>query len=63
MLLTLQRHAFDVDDHVLVDAASLLPLSWHRMGNVVLSWILDMLTVELQEDGGIARQAWVALEA
>ena len=36
MLLTLQRHAFDVDDHVLVDAASLLPLSWHRMGNVAV---------------------------
>lgn len=44
-LLTLQRYA--LDDHVLVDVVPHLLPSLQQMDNVVLSWILATLTVEL----------------
>jgi hypothetical protein len=36
-----------LSDHVLVDVVAPLPLTWHQMDNVVLSWLIGTLTVEL----------------
>jgi hypothetical protein len=47
VLLTLRR--FVLDDHVLVDHDAPPPRSWCIMDNVVLSWLHDTITVELQD--------------
>jgi hypothetical protein len=64
VLLTLRR--FVLDDHVLVDHDAPPPRSWCIMDNVVLSWLHDTITVELQDiirdQADTARQAWLALE-
>jgi hypothetical protein len=64
VLLTLRR--FVLDDHVLVDHDAPPPRSWCLMDNVVLSWLHDTTTVELQDiirdQVDTARQAWLALE-
>jgi hypothetical protein len=67
VLLTLQHYA--LDDHV-SDAPTLDDPHWRRMDNVVLPWLLDTITIDLQEttrthDRGhdrTAQQLWVALE-
>jgi hypothetical protein len=45
MLLTLQRYA--LDDHVSSDAPTLDDPHWRWMDNVVLSWLLGTITVNL----------------
>jgi hypothetical protein len=47
MLLTLQRYAFD--GYVSSNAPTLDDPHWHRLDSVVLSWLLDTITVNLQE--------------
>jgi hypothetical protein len=68
VLLTLQRYA--LDDHVSFDAPTVADPHWRRMDNVVLSWLLGIITVDLQETthardhdhDRTAQQFWVALE-
>jgi uncharacterized membrane protein YgcG len=64
VMLTLQR--FALDDHFTVDTVPSTTPSWLRMDNVVLSWLLGSLSVDLQatvrERGGTARQVWLAIE-
>jgi hypothetical protein len=64
VLLTLRW--FVLDDHVLVDHDAPPPRSWCLMDSVVLSWLHDTITVELQDiirdQADTARQAWLALE-
>jgi len=64
VLLTLCRYA--LDDHVLVDAllAVQTPL-WLRLDNIVLSWILWTISLDLHDlvrNTTDARQAWLALK-
>jgi hypothetical protein len=47
VLLTLRRYV--LADHVLVDTVALLSPAWHQMDNVVLSCLIDTLTVEVQD--------------
>jgi hypothetical protein len=64
VLLTLQHYA--LDDHVSSDAPTLDDPHWRRMDGVVLLWLLDTITVDLQETtrdrNHTAQQFWVALE-
>jgi hypothetical protein len=68
MLLIHQHYA--LDDHVFSGAPTLDDPHWRQMDNVVLSWLLGTITVDLQEttrvsDRGCdrtAHQLWVALE-
>jgi hypothetical protein len=64
IMLTLQR--FALDDHVTVDTAPSGTPSWLRMDNVILSWLLSSLSVNLQatvcEHGGTTCQVWLAIE-
>jgi hypothetical protein len=64
VLLTLRR--FVLDDHVLVDHDAPPPRSWCLLDSVVLSWLHDTITIELQDiirdQADTARQAWLALE-
>jgi hypothetical protein len=64
VLLTLRW--FILNDHVLVDHDAPLPRSWCLMDSVVLSWLHDTITVELQDitrdQADTACQAWLALE-
>lgn len=46
LVLTLQRYA--LDDHVLTDDCLLVP-SLRHVHNVVLSWLLGTVTIELQD--------------
>jgi len=62
--VTLRRYA--LDDHVLVDAsiAAQTP-AWLRLDNIVLSWILGTISLDLHNHAGNtrnARGAWLALE-
>jgi hypothetical protein len=68
VLLTLQRYT--LDDHVSSDAPTLDDPLWGRMDNVVLSWLLDTITVDHQETNArdrtrdrTAQQLWVHLDA
>jgi hypothetical protein len=47
MLLTLQ--CYFLDDHVSSDARTLDDRHWRQMDSVVLSWLLDTITVNLQK--------------
>jgi hypothetical protein len=47
MLLTLQ--CYFLDDHVSSDARTLDDRHWRQMDSVVLSWLLDTITINLQE--------------
>jgi hypothetical protein len=64
IMLALQR--FALDDHVTVDTAPSGTPSWLRMDNVILSWLLGSLSVNLQaticEHGGTTHQVWLAIE-
>jgi hypothetical protein len=64
VLLTLHRYA--LDDHVLSDVANLY-VYWARLDNIVVTWILDTLSLELheivQEPTETAHQAWLTIEA
>jgi hypothetical protein len=64
VVLVLQR--FALADHVLDDVVAPLSPSWYQMDIVVLSWLIDTITVELQDivrdQEGTALQAWLALE-
>jgi hypothetical protein len=46
MLLALRRYA--LDDHVLTDKIDEIAY-WYHYGGIVLTWMLDTLSVELQE--------------
>jgi hypothetical protein len=46
MLLTLHRYA--LDDHVLSDVAN-PSVYWARLDSIVVTWILDTLSLELHE--------------
>jgi hypothetical protein len=46
MLLTLHRYA--LDDHVLSDVAN-PSVYWARLDNIVVTWILGTLSLELHE--------------
>jgi hypothetical protein len=64
VLLTLQRYA--LDDHISSDTPTLDDPHWRRMDNVVPSWLLGTITVDLQETtrdcDRTVQQLWVALE-
>jgi hypothetical protein len=64
VVLTLRR--FALAGHVLDDPVALPSLAWAQMDNVVISWLHDTITVELQDiihdQSNTARQAWLALE-
>jgi hypothetical protein len=64
VLLTLRRYI--LTDHVLDDFDAPPTPSWCLMDSVVLSWLHDTITVELQDiirdQADTARQAWLALE-
>jgi hypothetical protein len=46
MLLTLRRYA--LDSHVLTDKIDITTF-WYHYDGIVLTWMLDTLSVELQE--------------
>jgi hypothetical protein len=46
MLLTLRRYA--LDNHVLTDKIDITTF-WYHYDGIVLTWMLDTLSVELQE--------------
>jgi hypothetical protein len=64
VLLTLRR--FALADHVLDDLVTPPSPSWAQMDTVVLSWLHETITVELQDiirdQADTARQAWLTLE-
>jgi hypothetical protein len=64
VVLTLRR--FVLANHVLDDPVAPLSPSWVQIDSVVLSWLNDTITVELQDivhdQANTARQAWLALE-
>ncbi|XP_008656841.2 uncharacterized protein [Zea mays] len=64
VLLTLRR--FALADHVLYDLVTPLSPSWAQMDSVVLFWLNNTITVELQDivrdQADTARQLWLALE-
>jgi hypothetical protein len=64
VLLTLRRYA--LDDHVLVDASVAVQTpSWLCLDSIVLSWIIEMISLDLHDlvrNTADARQAWLALE-
>jgi hypothetical protein len=64
VLLTLRRYA--LADHVLDDIVAPSSPSWYLMDSVVLSWLHETITVELQDiirdQTDMGRQAWLALE-
>jgi hypothetical protein len=47
VLLTLQRYV--LNDHVSSNTPTLNDPHWRQMDSVVLSWLLDTITVDLQE--------------
>ena len=65
VVLTLWRYA--LADHFLDDLDALSSQSWYLMDSVVLLWLHDTITVELQDiirdQANTARLAWLALEA
>ena len=64
VILALERYS--LDDHVLLDAASLDVPAWWRMDAVVWSWLFGTLTAELMETVRVredtARVTWVRIE-
>jgi hypothetical protein len=64
MLMALTRYS--LTDHILSDDAFTGDHAWTRMDIVVLCWLTNTITVDLQEViwecGRPARQLWVALE-
>jgi hypothetical protein len=64
VVLTLRR--FALADHVLDDPVAPLSPSWVQMDNVVISWLHDTITVELQDiihdQSDTTCQAWLSLE-
>jgi hypothetical protein len=64
VVLTLRR--FALVDHVLDKHVAPMSPSWVQMDSVVLSWLNDTITVELQDivrdQADTARQAWLFLE-
>jgi hypothetical protein len=64
VLLTLQRYA--LDDHISSSAPTLDDLHWRWMDNVILSWLLGTITVDLQKTthacDRTTHQLWFALE-
>jgi hypothetical protein len=63
MMMVLERYA--LLDHVNSDVASSTDPGWRRMDNVVLNWISNSITPELQvvrERGATARHLWLAIE-
>ena len=64
VVLTLRR--FALADHVLDDPVAPLSPSWVQMDSMVISWLHNTITVELQDiirdQSNTARQAWLALE-
>jgi hypothetical protein len=62
VLLTLRRYA--LDDHVLVDASTVVQTPWLCLDSIVLSWILWTISLDLHDlvrNTTDARQAWLAL--
>jgi hypothetical protein len=63
-VLTLWRYA--LADHVLVDLVNPPSPSWCMMDSVVLSWLHDTITIELQDiihdQADTNQQVWLALE-
>ena len=64
VILALERYS--LDDHVLLDAASLDVPAWRRMDAVVRSWLFGTLTAELMETVRVredtTRVTWVRIE-
>jgi hypothetical protein len=64
MLLTLRRYT--LDDHILFDVTDPF-IYWARLDNIVVTWILGTLSLELHEivwePTETARQAWLTIEA
>jgi hypothetical protein len=64
LLLTLRRYA--LDDHVLCDPTGLAPTAaWVRLDNIVLTWIVGTIFVDLHSllrNLPHARAAWLAIE-
>jgi len=64
VLLTLCRYA--LDDHVLLDASVAVQTPvWLRLDNIVLSWVLGTISLDLHDlvrNTPSARGAWLALE-
>ena len=64
VLLTLRRYA--LDDHALLDTTGAVPTpSWLRLNSIVLSWILETISLDLHDlvrNNLSARGAWLALE-
>ena len=66
VLLALRRYA--LDDHVLADTPQAArDVAWLRLDSIAISWIFGTISLDLQDivrsHGGIAREAWLALEA
>jgi hypothetical protein len=64
LLLTLRRYA--LDDHVLCDPTGVAPTAaWVRLDNIVLTWIVGTISVDLHSllrNLPHARAAWLAIE-
>jgi hypothetical protein len=64
MLLTLQRYI--LNDHISSDAPTLDEPHWRQMDSVVLSWLHNTITIDLQETNNAydrtTQQLWVALK-
>jgi hypothetical protein len=64
MLLTLCRYT--LNDHILFDVAN-SSVSWARLDNIVVTWILDTLSPKLheiiRESTETAHQAWLTIKA
>jgi uncharacterized membrane protein YgcG len=64
LLLTLCRYA--LDDHVLCDPTGVAPTAaWVRLNNIVLTWIVGMISVDLHSllrNLPHAQAAWLAIE-
>ena len=62
-VLTLRRYA--LANHILDDIVAPPSPAWSLMDTVVLSWLHDTITVELQDiirdQANTGRQAWLAL--
>jgi hypothetical protein len=64
VVITLRLYA--LSDHVLDVIVALLSQSWSLMDTMVLSWLHNTITVELQDiirnQADTGRQAWLALK-
>jgi hypothetical protein len=48
-LILLMLQCYTLDDHVSCDTPTLNDPNWRRMDSVVLLWLLDTITIDLQE--------------